>query len=143
MNKFTLAIPIAFLLTLGQAQAQVSLHIDIGLPPVPKLVVVSPGITVVEGSPEEVFFSGGFYWCRRPDGWYRSRRPGDHFAWIDARRVPPAFAHEPVGRYRNWHHQDMRPAERREAPRGHDRRADERHDRHEHEHEREHERHDR
>ena len=61
-----LLLPLACVLALwpSAAQAGVSLHIDIGLPVAPPLVEVQPGIQVVEGFPEEVFFSGGWYWCR-------------------------------------------------------------------------------
>jgi hypothetical protein len=87
------------------ASAQVSLHIDIGLPPAPPLVEVRPGIQVVEGFDGEVFFNAGWYWCRRPGGWYRARSPRDRFDWVEARRVPAGLARMPRGHYRNWHHE--------------------------------------
>ncbi len=108
------AIPLAFLLAVGAApaRAQVGIRIELGLPVAPPLVVIQPGIQVVEGFQEEVFFHRGWYWCRRPDGWYRSRSPQARFGWIDARRVPGALVRMPAGRYRNWHH-DAGPMERR------------------------------
>lgn len=101
-------IPLAFLLALGStaARAQVSLHIDIGLPVAPPLVMVQPGIQVVEGFGEEVFFSGGWYWCRRPNGWYRARSPRARFDFVESRRVPPGLVRLPPGHYRNWHHDE-------------------------------------
>ena len=103
-------LPLAFLLALGStaAQAQVSLHIDIGLPVAPTLVVVQPGIQVVEGFGEEVFFSGGWYWCRRPNGWYRARSPRARFDWVESRRVPVGLVRLPPGQYRNWRHEEHR-----------------------------------
>jgi hypothetical protein len=114
------------------AQAQVSLHIDIGLPVAPPLVEVAPRVQVVEGFGEEVFFFGGWYWCRRPDGWYRARSPRARFDWIEGRRVPRDLVVIPAGHYRNWRreeHRDYREEHRafredrreREKDRDHDR----------------------
>lgn len=115
MNKSPLAL--AFLLSLGatNAGAQVRLRIDLGLPVAPPLVLVQPGVQVVEGFGEEVFFHNGWYWCRRPDGWYRARSPRAGFAWIEERRVPGVLVRAPIGHYRNWHHD--RPVERWETRR--------------------------
>lgn len=136
-----LAIPFAALLAVAAApaRAQVGIRIELGLPVAPHLVVVQPGIQVVEGFRDEVFFQGGWYWCRRPDGWYRSRSPQARFEWIEGRRVPGVLVRMPAGRYRNWHHEE-RHMERREERRGErheERRDDRRHDdrgRHEGEH---------
>ncbi|HJV90820.1 MAG TPA: hypothetical protein VJ623_10985 [Holophagaceae bacterium] len=106
----------AALLILGPAaRAQVSLHIDIGLPIAPPLVVVRPGIQVVEGFGEEVFFHEGWYWCRRDNGWYRARSPRARFEWVEVRRVPRGLVALPPGHYRNWHRE--REHERRELRR--------------------------
>ena len=119
MNKA--ALPFALLLAFAgpAARAQVHVHIDLGLPLLPPLVTVSPGVQVVEGFNDEVFLYGGWYWCRRPDGWYRSRTPRDHFMWIEGRRVPGPLVRVPAGRYRNWHHEEHREMarERREERR--------------------------
>ena len=100
------ALPFAVLLALAgsAAQAQVHVGIELGLPEVPSLVVVSPGIQVVEGFGDEVFLQGGWYWCRRSDGWYRARSPRAHFDWVDRGRVPRGLSRMPSGRYQNWHH---------------------------------------
>ncbi|MGA2080422.1 MAG: hypothetical protein ABSH53_07415 [Holophaga sp.] len=102
----THALPLAIILCICPtiARAQVRVGIDIGLPAAPQLVVVAPGIQVVEGFQDEVFFQGGWYWCRRSDGWYRARSPQAHFDWIDGHRVPGGLTRTPAGRYRNWHH---------------------------------------
>ena len=120
------------------AHAQVRLQIDLGLPVAPPLVVIQPGIQVVEGFGEEVFFHRGWYWCRRPDGWYRARSPRARFAWVEGRRVPGPLLRVPMGHYRNWHregrpgehlglgHDRERREERREERRGE--RREERHE---------------
>ena len=114
------ALSLMFLLALAPAaRAQVGIRIDIGLPPAPPLVVVQPGIQVVEGFREEVFFSAGWYWCRRPDGWYRARGPRERFAWVEARRVPPGLVRLPAGHYRNWHHEGHADRGRHEGERFH------------------------
>lgn len=117
MNRLSLSLAGLLLLCPAPARAQVRLQIDLGLPLAPPLVEVQPGIQVVEGFREEVFFHGGWYWCRRPDGWYRAGSPRDRFQWVDAHRVPPGLTRMPAGRYRNWHrpgrpgefHRDRRP----------------------------------
>lgn len=107
-----LTLPLIFALALTPARAQVNIRIDIGLPPLPRLVLVQPGIQVVEGFQEEVFFHSGWYWCRRPHGWYRSRSHKTHFEWVEPRRVPASLTRMPQGQYKNWHRE--RAEERRE-----------------------------
>lgn len=130
MNKLTLPLAALVFLSPAIGQAGVSISLNIGLPPAPQMVVVAPGIQVVEGFQEEVFFRGGWYWCRRPNGWYRSRSPQARFDFIEARRVPGELVRMPEGHYRNWHHEEMRAAARREEHM--ERREDrmERHDAH-------------
>ncbi len=104
MNTQTLSLALLLAFSPSFAQAQVNIHIELGLPAAPRLVVVQPGIQVVEGFHEEVFFRNGWYWCRRHDGWYRARRPQARFEWVEVRRVPRALVQVPPGHYRNWHH---------------------------------------
>ena len=99
------ALPLVLTLLLCPSVAQAGIHTDIHLPALPPLVEIRPGIQVVEDFPDEVFFHGGWYWCRRPEGWYRALHPRDRFDWIDARRVPPGLVHEPIGHYRYWRHE--------------------------------------
>ncbi len=119
MTRLGHALSLAGLLVLcpPPARAQVSIHIDLGLPVAPRLVVVEPGIQVVEGFDDEVFFHRGWYWCRRSDGWYRSRSPRAHFYGIEYHRVPPSLMRMPEGRYRNWHHDMPHPPAPRPEPR--------------------------
>jgi len=108
-----LILPIACVIVIGSApaRAQISLHIDIGLPAAPPLVQVQPGVQVVEGFHDEVFFNAGWYWCRRQDGWYRARSPRARFDWVDAHQVPHDLVRMPPGHYRNWHHDQEHPGE--------------------------------
>lgn len=107
MKKLILSVAVLCLAP-AAAHARVAVNIDIGLPAAPALVVVEPGVQVVEGFREEVFFSNGSYWCRRGDAWYRAPSPRARFVWVERRRVPAALARMPAGHYRNWHRAEMR-----------------------------------
>lgn len=110
------ALILALLLVAGASsvRAQVRVQIELGLPVAPPLVVIQPGLQVVEGFDDEVFFHGGWYWCRRHDGWYRARSPRARFGWVEERRVPRLLVEVPRGHYRNWHHdRDFLHTERR------------------------------
>ena len=131
MRRHILSVAIALSLLPAAARAGVGVHIDLGLPAAPPLVAVQPGVQVVEGVPDEVFYSGGWYWCRRPDGWYRARSPQASFYWVEPRRVPVVIARTPVGYYRNWHHAEHREHERVEH-REHERVEHREHERAEH-----------
>lgn len=118
MNRPVLSLAFLFTLGLSPAQAQVHVQIELGLPVAPPLVVIQPGIQVVEGFGEEVFFHDGWYWCRRHDGWYRARSPRARFGWVEERRVPRRLVEVPRGHYRNWRHdRDSFHYERREERR--------------------------
>ena len=108
MKSSTLTLAALLILSPAVAQAQVRLGISIGLPPIPQFEVVAPGIQVVTGFQDEVFLQNGWYWARRPDGWYRSRDAHAHFDYVDYGRVPRGLSQMPEGRYRNWHHGDPR-----------------------------------
>jgi hypothetical protein len=82
-----------------RAAAAVNVDVHIGLPVAPPLVVVSPGVQVVEDYDEEVFFTSGYYWVRRDGGWYRARRPRAAFVYVQPRVVPRAIVHLPPGQY--------------------------------------------
>jgi hypothetical protein len=81
-----------------QAQATFSLQLPVIMPP---LVVIQPGVQVIQDVDEEVFFSGGFYWTRRPAGWYRSGNPRSGWIFMP-RGAPPAVAAIPPGKYKRW-----------------------------------------
>ncbi len=103
MKRLTLCLALALFLLPAAARAQVEMSIQIGLPVAPSLVVVQPGVQVVENYDEEVFFVGGWYWCRRGDYWYRARRPRASFAYVEPRYVPSRLVYlPPPGHYRHW-----------------------------------------
>lgn len=85
------------------AQAQVK--VEIALPSIrfeapPPLVLVSPGVQVVEDYDDEVFFVGGWYWCRRDGHWFRTR--DHHGGWlvVEHHVVPATIVKIPPGKYR-------------------------------------------
>src|SRR6266545_5132692 len=100
----TIALALAALIGLpALAQAQASVDVHFNLPTVlPPLVVVSPGVQVVPGVEEEVFYTGGFYWVRRDGGWYRSRSHRGGWLMVPGHGVPARLAQVPPGKYRNW-----------------------------------------
>jgi hypothetical protein len=119
-----------------RAAAAVNVDVHIGLPVAPPLVVVSPGVQVVEDFDEEVFFTSGYYWVRRDGGWYRARRPRAAFAYVQPRVVPVALVRMPPGRYVRYKHE--RGEHRRHDDHGHDHRHDDHgghgHGKHKHKH---------
>jgi len=104
MKPLLLAAILSVALFPAPAAAQVSLRVELGLPlpPSPTLLVVQPGIQVVAGYPEEVFFVGNHYWLRRDEGWYRSVHPRAGFVVVAPSRVPPGLARLPPGHYKNY-----------------------------------------
>jgi hypothetical protein len=111
----------------GGAFAQVSMtaSVNIPLPTIhfdvrPPLVVVQPGVQVVENSDEEVFVNQGYYWTRRDGRWFRCRDDRHwHWAAVDERRVPPGLARIPPGHYKHWnrgHRDEVRPVGFHAAP---------------------------
>jgi hypothetical protein len=98
--------------SLASSQAPVQMQITIGLPPQPPLLVIQPGIQVVENFGDEVFFTGGWYWVRRDNGWYRARAPRAAFVWVEPHRVPPGLVRLPPGHYRHFRREQARAEER-------------------------------
>jgi len=110
-----LGLPFALALSLSPlaARAQVLMRIQVALPAAPPLVVVQPGVQVVENQDEEIFFSNGWYWVERDGYWYRARNPRSAFVFVESRRVPVAIVRLPRGHYRHWRRAEYR-EERRE-----------------------------
>jgi hypothetical protein len=104
MKTTALAALLVFALLPSPSPAQVSLRVELGvpLPPAPSMVVIQPGVQVVAGYPEEVFFTGGYYWLRRDEAWYRSIHPRTGFVYLPPSRVPPGLVRLPPGHYRNY-----------------------------------------
>lgn len=102
------ATALALSLLPASARAQVEMQISIGLPVAPPLVVVQPGVQVVENYGEEVFFVGGWYWCRRGPHWYRARTPRATFVYVEPVYVPTRLSYlPPPGHYKHWERRRM------------------------------------
>ncbi len=100
--KLVLALALSGLATPAYAGAQVS--IQMSLPAVlPPLVVVQPGVQVVQDYDEEIFFTGGYYWVRRDGYWYRAVDPRARWYYVRPVAVPGALVRMPPGQYRHWH----------------------------------------
>lgn len=108
MKKLLVALIALAVLLPAAASAQIDLRIRVPMPPTPPLVVVTPGIQVVEDHDEEVFYTGGFYWVRRSDRWYRARRPNAEFAYVERRSVPPTLVKMTPGHYRRYRRAEHR-----------------------------------
>jgi hypothetical protein len=99
----TLALALA-LVGLATPVAAAEVWIQMNLPAVlPPLVVVQPGVQVVQDFDEEIFFVGGHYWVRRDGTWYRARDPRARWYYVRPERVPVALVRAPPGHYRHWH----------------------------------------
>ncbi len=114
MKRLVLAGALLLTSIPARTRAQVAMSIHVGLPVAPPLVVIQPGIQVVENYDEEVFFTGGYYWVHRGPYWYRSPRPSANFVMVEERRVPPGLRRLPPGHYKHWRKEEMKEA-RREA----------------------------
>jgi hypothetical protein len=96
-------ILVALVLALGGGGAVAQVTITLGLPVVlPTLVVVQPGVSVIPNQPVEVFYSGGYYWTRRDNGWYRTHDHNGGWARIDERQVPVVIVQSPPGQYKHY-----------------------------------------
>lgn len=86
------------------AAAQIEVHagVRLGLPALPTLVVVQPGVQVVQDFDDEVFVHGGTYYARRGDRWYRGRGPQAEFVVVETRLVPEPVRRLPPGHYRRY-----------------------------------------
>ena len=113
MIRLALALALVLSLLPAAVRAQVDVNIRLGLPAAPPLVVVQPGVQVVENYQEEVFFTNGWYWVRRDDRWWRARTPRATFVYVEPRRVPVAIYRLPPGHYKHWRKAEAK-AERRE-----------------------------
>ena len=124
----------AMLCTASSAFAQI--RVEIGLPTItfpapPHLVFAEPGVQVVEDYDEEVFFADDYYWHRRGNEWFRTRRHDGGWDTVEPRLVPRAIVAVPVGKYRHWKHEVRE--ERHEEK--HEKHEDKREEKHEEKHE--------
>jgi hypothetical protein len=114
MTRYVLLIA---LVAAPAAFAQVNVTVDLPtfrFEAAPPLVVVEPGVQVVPGYHEEVFFVNGHYWTRRGGRWFHT---GDwRGGWIEAQPhyVPPALVRIQPGRYVQWRAEEHREWRERE-----------------------------
>jgi hypothetical protein len=148
MKRLLLCLALASFLLPTSARAQFEMSISIGLPVVPPLVVIQPGVQVVENHDEEVFYVDNGYWVRRGPRWYRAPRPHASFVYVEPDYVPYRLSYlPPPGHYRRWHKHRIK--EERRWWREHDRERrrawiqHQRHERRRHHEERRHNRDDR
>ena len=123
MKKIASLLALALLSLPLAARAQVGVQIHVALPAAAPMVVVQPGVQVVENQDEEVFFTNGWYWVRRDETWYRARRPHAAFFYVEPRRVPVTLVRMEPGHYRHFRHEERREHDRggwhNEHDRGH------------------------
>lgn len=105
MNRLRFAVLTLALLSLP-AWAQT---IQVTLPSItfsapPPLVVIEPGVQVVENHDEEVFFVDNSYWVRRGPHWYRAVDHRGGWVVADGPGVPPSLVRLPPGKYRRYQH---------------------------------------
>lgn len=105
MNALLRLAVAAALLSSGAALAQIDVHV--GLPSIhfevrPPLVVVSPGVQVVEDHDEEVFYVDRYYYVREGRHWYRTRDHRGHWVRVEERHVPATVVRSPHGKYRHY-----------------------------------------
>ena len=97
------------LASLVSVPAFAQVQINVQLPTItfsapPPLVVVEPGVQVVEDNDEEVFFVDNYYWVRRGPRWYRTRDHHGGWVVVDGPGVPTAIVRVPEGKYRRFKH---------------------------------------
>ena len=69
----------------------------------PPMVVVQPGVQVVQDYDEEVFFVDGRYWMRGRDGrWYRANDYRGGWVTAEPRAVPGSIVRLPPGTYKHY-----------------------------------------
>ena len=122
------------LLALTPALAFGQVSVEFSLPTIrfevpPPVVVVTPGVQVVEDYEEEVFFVDGHYWSHRDGRWFRARDHRGGWVVVEHRYVPERIVTIPRGKYRRYkrhhdkhhhHDDDRRYKRRRDRDRDHD-----------------------
>ena len=105
MNRIRLAVVTVVLSTGAFAQVQVQVvapSIQFVAPP--PVVMIEPGVQVVEDRDDEIFLVDNAYWVRRGPHWYRAADHRGGWVVVDGPGVPPALVRLPPGRYRRYKH---------------------------------------
>lgn len=95
------ALALVLALSFGQVEVRIDLP-TIRFPAPPPLVVIEPGIQVVEDNDDEVFFVDNWYWHRRGDHWFRKQRHDGDWVVVEHRHVPGRIVTFAPGHYRKW-----------------------------------------
>ena len=111
MKRFFLAAGLCHFFLASPAFAQVSIGITFDAPP--PVIEVSPGIEVVQDyDGDDIFFSDGFYWVSRNDGWYRTNNYQGGWVVVANASVPVFIRESPPGHFHHWNaaaqHSDTR-----------------------------------
>jgi hypothetical protein len=131
MRRLALVAALAFAVpAFAQVQVRVTLP-SIVFPAPPRLVLVEPGVQVVDNYDEEVYFVDGFYWHHNGPNWYRTNAYTGGWVQVEPRIVPPRIAVYEPGRFRRWHGSDEQRRELRVWHEGRERREERIEDRHE------------
>jgi hypothetical protein len=105
MNTRTLVLAAALAAFPAAAQVQISVQLPtITFAAPPPLIVVQPGVQVVEDNDEEVFFVDNYYWVRRGPHWYRARDHRGGWVVAEGPNVPATIVRLPPGQYRHYKH---------------------------------------
>ena len=90
-----------FLALMMQVQVRVTVP-TVRFEVAPPMVVVQPGVQVVQDYDEEIFFVDGRYWMRGRDGrWYRANDYRGGWIVAEPRVVPAPIVRLPPGRYKH------------------------------------------
>lgn len=92
----------------------------VALPRRPALADVQPGIQVVMGVEEEVFYTDQHYWVRRDGDWYRAKQPAGEFTYVESSHVPSGLMELEPGEYGHDHLEAAHDEEDGYDHRGHD-----------------------
>ena len=97
----------ALVLLPGFALAQVNVDVNVALPQIhfvspPALVVVQPGVQVVEDYDEEVYVVDSWYWVRRDGRWFKTKDHKGQWVLVEQRAVPVTIVKLPPGQYKKW-----------------------------------------
>jgi hypothetical protein len=96
-----LAAALAPLIANAQIQVVIPLPV-IRFEAPPPLVVVQPGVQVVEDYDDEVYFVDNWYWVRRDDHWFRARDHRGGWVVVERNVVPATIISVPRGKYRKY-----------------------------------------
>ena len=91
-RTLTLAMAVALSASLSAACAPSEVRVTARAEPA-RLVLIAPGIWVVENYPYSVFYVDGSYWTYRDGSWYRSDWYADGFMRVEVALVPAAVIH--------------------------------------------------